>query len=381
MAFGAVISSVVFAGVYITFNKDSGEESQTNTSVFGRNIYSQSDKIGSIANPNYMLSLPYDHRSHEDFDIEWWYLTANLKDKYGAIYGLQWTLFRFRTPVAHNKNDQQSLTSWNNDQVFMAHASIHSINTHWFSEKFARGGVGNAAVEANPLTLEIDDWKWISTTSNENLLPSTLTFSASGANSSAISAHMELSQTGPFVLHGDNGYSVKSTGKHASHYYSAPFISISGMLTIAGIDEEYQEIQVSGDAWFDQEWTSQLLDADTLGWDWLSLHLQDGSKIMAFRMRLKDQSDYVTGSYITKEGIQKTLPPGSIKLIPLTVKNVIGKDLPLTWNLHIPSEDINIVVASIKDNQWNNATIPYYEGMVEVTGSHKGNGFIELSGY
>src|ERR1700686_90503 len=40
------------------------------------------------------LVFPADHGAHPDYRIEWWYLTANLKDAQGKSYGVQWTLFR-----------------------------------------------------------------------------------------------------------------------------------------------------------------------------------------------------------------------------------------------------------------------------------------------
>uniref|UniRef100_UPI0006E6D2BD lipocalin-like domain-containing protein n=1 Tax=Vibrio splendidus TaxID=29497 RepID=UPI0006E6D2BD len=46
------------------------------------------------AGPDTTLSFPADHGAHPDYRIEWWYLTANLKDEQGEPLGLQWTLFR-----------------------------------------------------------------------------------------------------------------------------------------------------------------------------------------------------------------------------------------------------------------------------------------------
>src|ERR1700732_363569 len=44
--------------------------------------------------PETLLVFPEDFGAHPSFRIEWWYLTANLKDASGASYGAQWTLFR-----------------------------------------------------------------------------------------------------------------------------------------------------------------------------------------------------------------------------------------------------------------------------------------------
>ena len=398
-------------GTYFVVTSQIALKTQAKMSVFGRNVYEQNDdsnnalasNMGKKADPDYRMSFPQDHGTHDQFDIEWWYLTANLQDEAGDPYGLQWTLFRFKNPrqsssQAEANNSSSSLKNspvtlnestvsldkkWHNDQIYMAHASIHSLDTHWFSEKFARGGVGNAGLTALPLNLFIDDWQWLNSDGDTGLFPSTLTFSATDTSkpNEEVNAAFTLNQTGPLVQHGDNGFSVKSNRGHASHYYSAPFISIEGELTRAIDNVTTAPIKLKGQAWFDQEWTSQLLDTETQGWDWLSLHLDDGNKIMAFRMRLKNQDDYVTGSYITSTGEQITLQPGDLTLQPVSVKKVDGRQLPLIWKLMIPSKKIDLTISTLKDKQWNNAAVPYYEGMVKIEGSHGGVGFIELTGY
>ena len=405
------LAGVFLLGTYFVVTSQITLKTQTNMSVFGRNVYEQNDdsnnalasNMGKKADPDYRMSFPQDHGTHDQFDIEWWYLTANLQDEAGDPYGLQWTLFRFknsrpRSSQAEGNNSSSSLKNspitlnestvsldkkWHNDQIYMAHASIHSLDTHWFSEKFARGGVGNAGLTVLPLNLFIDDWQWLNSDGDTGLFPSTLTFNATDTSkpNAEASATFTLNQTGPLVQHGDNGFSVKSNSGHASHYYSAPFISIEGELTQAIDTVTTAPIKLKGQAWFDQEWTSQLLDTGTQGWDWLSLHLDDGNKIMAFRMRLKNQDDYVTGSYITSTGEQITLQPGDITLQPVSVKKVDGRQLPLIWKLIIPSKKIDLTISTLKDKQWNNAAVPYYEGMVKIEGSHGGVGFLELTGY
>ena len=405
------LAGVFLLSTYFVITSQIAVKTRANMSVFGRNVYEQNDdsnnalasNIGKKADSEYRMSFPQDHGIHDQFDIEWWYLTANLQDEAGDPYGLQWTLFRFknsrpRSSQAEENNPSSSLKNssvmlnestvsldkkWHNGQIYMAHASIHSLDTHWFSEKFARGGVGNAGFKALPLNLFIDDWQWLNSDGDTGLFPSKLTFSATDTSKPNIkaSASFTLNQTGPLVQHGDNGFSVKSNSGHASHYYSAPFISIEGELTQAIDTVTTAPIKLKGQAWFDKEWSSQLLDTGTQGWDWLSLHLDDGNKIMAFRMRLKNQDDYVTGSYITSTGEQITLQPGDLTLQPVSIKKVDGRQLPLIWKLIIPSKKIDLTITTLKDKQWNNAAVPYYEGMVKIEGSHGGVGFLELTGY
>jgi len=380
LVFGLVGICIVFLAAYFIMRPQTATQNDTSNLLFGRSVYKQNNVVGETAYPGYQITFPKDHGSHDHFDIEWWYLTANLQDDSGNPYGLQWTLFRFRNPSPTGTQIQD----WHNSQIFMAHASIHSLDKHWFAEKFARGGVGNAAVTTLPFSLFIDDWQWLNLESSTNLFPATLEFTAldqSNLNKTPLKASFTIKQKGPFVLHGEEGFSVKSTSKHASHYYSAPFINIEGSITTSRGSNVGDSIALSGQAWFDHEWTSQLLDDSTEGWDWLSLHLEDGSKIMAFRMRLKDQSDFITGSFINKAGEQITLEPEDLLLQSTSTNKLDNKYLPLNWSLIIPSQKINISISTIKDEQWNNALIPYYEGMVTIKGTHKGNGFLELTGY
>ena len=83
------------------------------------------------------------------------------------------------------------------------------------------------------------------------------------------------------VLQGKAGYSEKSPG-NASFYYSYPRLTISGTLTLDG-----ETRNVSGEGWFDHEWSSSVLAEWQSGWDWFSLQFEDGRELMLFRLRTK----------------------------------------------------------------------------------------------
>ena len=91
---------------------------------------------------------------------------------------------------------------------------------------------------------------------------------------------LTLSADKPPVPEGDKGYSRKSVDGRASYYFSQPFYAVEGELVLRGAP-----IKVSGRAWMDREWTSQPLSPDQKGWDWFSLHLSSGEKLMLFRLR------------------------------------------------------------------------------------------------
>ena len=102
--------------------------------------------------PGTPLVFPRDFGAHPGFRTEWWYLTANLQDEAGAAYGVQWTLFR----QAGAPGDERQ--GWANQTVWMGHAAVTTATEHLFAETFARGGVEQAGVTAQPFRAWIDDW-------------------------------------------------------------------------------------------------------------------------------------------------------------------------------------------------------------------------------
>ncbi len=330
-----------------------------------------------LASPDYQIRFPQDHLAHPEYAIEWWYLTANLFDEKGNQYPLQWTLFRFR-----DQNFRKDATQhpWSDGQRYMAHAKLISAQHNWFEERFARGGVGNVAVELSgedqsQFSAYIDDWIWQSNT--PELLPATLKFTIN----SHLAIDLSLSAEPNYILHGNQGFSEKlSDGSQASMYYSEPFIRASGTIK-KEIDGEKGEIHVAGHAWFDHEWSSQLVDSHSLGWDWFSIHLDDGRKLMLFNMRHAEQGNFWSGTLIESNGNAKHLRPTEIDS-KVTKKVIVkGKKLPLEWQITILDQDISLFISPFKNDQWSEGTFEYYEGAIQVSGTVKGTGFIELTGY
>ena len=121
-----------------------------------------------------------------------------------------------------------------------------------------------------------------------------LDLKASGAD---FSYALRLDADRPLVLQGDAGYSRKSDRGQASYYYSQPFFNVTGRITIGD-----KPVEVTGLAWMDREWSSQPLAPDQTGWDWFSLHLNSGEKLMLYRLRQKDGRNDLFGNWITPDG-------------------------------------------------------------------------------
>jgi predicted secreted hydrolase len=313
-------------------------------------------------------SFPADHGPHPEFRIEWWYLTANLEGPDGTPYGLQWTLFRTATAPGEAEG-------WMSPQLWMGHAAVTTPSDHFVAERLARGGTGQAGVTVGgdtPFRGWIDDWQMVSTAPGGADPLSALTLSATGAD---FGYAVRLQAGGPLVLHGAQGYSVKSEGGQASHYYSQPFYRLEGRLDLPG-----GPVDVTGNAWLDREWSSQPLAADQTGWDWFSLSFDSGEKLMGFVLRDGD-AGFTSGTWIAADGTPEPLAPGALRAEPLGLSTVAGREVPVEWRLTLPARGLDVTLTALNPDAWMATSVPYWEGPVTFSGSHAGRGYLEMTGY
>ncbi len=319
----------------------------------------------SNPDPDYRLTFPADHGPHPDFRIEWWYLTATLTGPDGTDYGAQWTLFR----TALRPGEGQGFAS---PQLWMGHAALTSADTHLYAEKLGRGGVGQAGVTPTPFRAWIDDWHMIGRAAPGADELSALDLRAAGTG---FAYDLDLQAKGPLVAQGDQGYSVKSAEGQASHYYSQPFYTVTGTITLEG-----QDIPVTGQAWLDREWSSQPLAPDQTGWDWFSLIFDDGARLMGFRLR-DAGAGYLSATWIDADGTPTPMPPGALRLTPLETVSVAGRTVPVRWRVELPRKALDVTATAWNPNAFLETTVPYWEGPISFTGSHSGRGYLEMTGY
>lgn len=310
----------------------------------------------SVPQPNPQFEFPADHGAHPDYRIEWWYLTANLTAQDGTPYGLQWTLFR--SAFAPEEG-----AGWTAPQLWMGHAAVTTPDNHYVGERLARGGIGQAGVTAAPFEAWIDDW----------LLQGDWNSLRMTASATEFAYDMALTAQGPLILHGRDGYSVKSAAGQASYYYSQPFFAIEGTLQLPEGD-----IAVTGNAWLDREWSSQPLADNQTGWDWFSLSFDDGNKMMGFRLQQTDGNNFTSATWITPDGVTTPYMDGALIATPLAVNE---DDVPIRWRVELPQKDVDVTVTALNENAWMTTSVPYWEGPVGVTGSHTGVGYLEMTGY
>lgn len=313
----------------------------------------------STPKPDPVFNFPDDHGPHPDYRIEWWYLTANMTGPDGMDIGLQWTLFR--TALA-----PEAGTGWSAPQLWLGHAALTTPTDHYTSERFARGGIGQAGVTAAPFQAWIDDWTlegdW-----------TTLDMTASGTD---FSYDIKMQAQGPMIFHGQDGYSVKSADGQASYYYSQPFLSVAGIVKLP-----IGNFEVTGTAWIDREWSSQPLSDTQTGWDWFSLSFDSGDKLMGFRLRQTDGSYYTSATWINADGTTQSYPDGAFDAQPLNSHESPGAVLPTRWRVTLPDRGVDIVAEAINPNAWMPLSVPYWEGPIRFEGSHQGRGYLEMTGY
>jgi len=189
--------------------------------------------------------------------------------------------------------------------------------------------------------------------------------------------------TQPPLPHGRGGYSRKGPKpKEASYYYSIPHLRVSGRV-LRGKRAE----SVTGEAWLDREWSSNYLAPNAQGWDWTGLNFDDGSALMAFRIRRKGGGTvWAGGSYRRQDGTIAVLEPSDVVFRTLATWRS-----PATGAVYPVSQELSIRVDGRID-RWRlqpmfaaqeldtrRSGLPvYWEGAVRTRG---GRGYLELTGY
>jgi predicted secreted hydrolase len=187
---------------------------------------------------------------------------------------------------------------------------------------------------------------------------------------------MQLQARGPWVLHGQEGYSVKSADGRASHYYSQPFFDISGTLRLPqGV------VPVTGQAWLDREWSSSPLAVSQTGWDWFSLSFAGGDKLMAFQVRDQAGRAFTSATWITANGRTTSFGNGALTVTPMHLTSVAGRKVPTQWRLQLEDKGLDIRIDALNPSAWMDVSLPYWEGPVRFTGTHTGRGYLEMTGY
>jgi predicted secreted hydrolase len=322
--------------------------------------------------PGQALVFPRDFGAHPEFRTEWWYVTGWLNTASGKPLGFQVTFFRSRT-----EHDPANPSAFAPHQLVIGHAALSDpeVGRLVHDQRSSRAGFDLAWAKTGDLDLKLDDWR--------------MTRGADGnyrvsLKASELTLELTLAPTQPTLLQGDGGYSRKGPApRHASYYYSLPHLRVTGSAGRSGAVGP-----VTGSAWFDHEWSSEALQPEASGWDWIGANLDDGSALMAFQIRARDGGKlWAHASVRGRDGKVTRYAPGQVSFAPTALWRSprTNADYPVAttittgatrWQIAPLQQDQEL------DSRRSTGAV-YWEGAVTVArdGVAAGRGYLEMTGY
>ena len=316
------------------------------------------------------LDFPRDEGAHPAYRSEWWYVTGWLRDAQGADCGFQLTFFRNRPGVA-----ESSTSRFAPKQLLFAHAAI--ANPAWqrlrFEQRAAREGFGLAYASTARTDVRIGNWSLVQTGDR---------FDAK-IDAREFALELVLRAYAPPLLQGDRGVSRKGPdAADASYYYSRPQLAVSGTLVL-----DAHARSTTGVAWLDHEWSSRYLPSGAVGWDWTGIDFDDGTALMAFRIRdASGAALWAGGALRGANGVTRTLARNEVEFVALRRWRSprTGIDYPIAFR--VTAGGLVVTLDPLFADQELDARAGvgtvYWEGAVHAsaTGS-AGRGYLELTGY
>ncbi len=302
-----------------------------------------------LVTPDRILQFPADHGAHPDYRQEWWYATGWLKTARGEDLGFQITFFRAR-PDIRTSNP----SAFTPRQVILAHAALsdpkHGRLRH--DERAARSALDLAGSREGNTEVWVDDWK---------LQLGKDTYEAR-IRARDFTLELKFEAKSKVVLQGEAGFSRKGRGpEEASYYYSRPQLVVRGLVNSQ---------PVTGTAWLDHEWSSRYMAAGASGWDWCGLNMNDGSSLMAFRMRARDGGVAYAPQGVSFEPLRTWKSPRTGTIYPVAMR--LNGDIRLEPLMDDQELDARASTGTI-----------YWEGAVTAFRDKAavGRGYLELTGY
>ena len=285
--------------------------------------------------------------------------------------GFQITFFRTKPSI-----DDANPSAFTPHQLLVAHSAISDPRRGrlWQDQRIRRSGLGLADAAEGETNVHLDRWR--------------LTRDA-GSYRADIPAEdfgmeLEFAPTQDALLNGGSGMSQKGpAAEAASYYYSLPQLRVTGRIQRAAAADT-----VTGVAWLDHEWSSEYLDAQAVGWDWIGINLSDGGALMAFRIRdAQGGTRWAGGTLRNPDGKTQILQPADVSFVaradwrsPRT-----GIVYPVRWRVRAGAREFDL--EPLMEDQENDTRLStgaiYWEGAVRSIehGQPTGRGYLELTGY
>ena len=323
-----------------------------------------------------VAQLPLEEAPHPKNSLEWWYFTGHLKDvTTGQTFGVEYVFFHFNP---NGKQDYQ-----------MVNFALSDPQTQQFRYDYQLGKVAAPLTAALPISLSQvkADQTW-TLTGQEGRYQLLARMAATGPNKAGQAINLSTTPAKPVLLHGGTGYEQYGPVAQAG-YYSYPRLAATGTIEVAG-----QPHQVTGELWYDRQWNCGGVNKKNVGWDWLSLQIdQTREELMLYTVHDTKTSQHIGGgSHFGPLGENLHLAETDFQLEPLTywTSPTSNKKYPATWHLTVPGKGYDLTVTPLLPNQELNLRLfkvlklNYWEGMCRVTGtchgqSVTGNAYVEIT--
>jgi predicted secreted hydrolase len=320
--------------------------------------------------------LPEDHGPHFEFQTEWWYYTGQLATADGRRFGFQLTFFRRGLSPG-----PPPATGLATNQIYFAHFAVSDVagRRHASGERVSRGAAGLAGASGQPFRVFVEDWTAVATSLDGASV-------RVQARDGGLVLDLELRATKPIVAHGDRGLSPKSDDPGNASYY----VGYTRMSARGHVGTDGAATAVSGEAWFDHEWSTSALGPKAVGWDWWSLQLDDGRELMLFEIRRADASreGALDGTLVAGDGSTRRVRSADFEVAVLErwTSPHTGASYPARWRIRVPSEALELEVTPLLADQEMRTAFVYWEGAVSLAGTSRGRplggrGYVELTGY
>lgn len=304
------------------------------------------------------ITFPKDEAPHDDL-TEWWYYTGHLEAADGRRWGFEHVTFQVL---------RASLPP-----VYLSHFAVTDQNRNQFryAEQMSQG---EQQQPAEGFAFDVGGWTMRGLLGNDQI----------AASLPEYSIDLKLTGRRPPVLHDGGLVSFGPAGD--SYYYSRTRMEIAGTIIDNG-----ERVPVKGLAWFDKQWGNFLVMGG--GWDWFSLHLDDGSDLMLNLIRdPAGVTQIAYGTYVAPDGKFSHLRGDQFEV------SVLGQwtsphtniTYPSGWRAVVRDIDLDLKISPVIPDQEldtrRSTSLVYWEGSQDVVGTLAGHpiagqGYVELVGY
>ena len=311
--------------------------------------------------PEGAARLPQDEGAHYT-DLEWWYFNGHLAAEDGREFSYHYVTF------------QSALLGGLTSRLAQLSLADHGQGLHLTDEEAA------FITPEEPLSGEFD----VPVADRRMSGNGEVYHLSFGIGDYAV--ELEAVSQKPAVLHYGTGLvDLGIAGK--TYYYSRTRLETSGTVSVAGVSRA-----VTGVSWMDHQWG----DFTTLGigWDWLSLNLDDGSDLTLSVVWEQDGQKHIDtyGTFVPADNDPIHLSESDISLEPAGTwtSSATGGVYPMGWSLRIDSLGLDLTLTPTMEGAEFTLTgfvpVLYWEGSVKATGARNGapvagQGFVEMVGY